>query len=125
MKKTRKTNQEVKILEYLNSVKTHPTAEVVYEQIKKELPAISLATVYRNLHKLSNNREIVRLEINNQYHFDSDMCNHQHCICKKCGNIIDIFHTELNKLAMEKVSKDNFYPDCVSITFKGLCKDCK
>ena len=42
------------IIDYLKSVKTHPTAETVYEEVKKEDKKISLGTVYRNLDKLSD-----------------------------------------------------------------------
>ena len=88
-KKLRNTNQRLKILEYLKCVKTHPTAEQVYNDLRKDMPAISLATVYRNLHLLAEQKEVLRLEINNEYHFDGDSCRHQHCVCKKCGKIID------------------------------------
>ena len=85
--KRRQTIQRIKILEYLEGVKTHPTAETIYREVKKELPTITLATVYRNLNLLADEGKIVKLEINNEYHFDADRSNHQHGVCKKCGKI--------------------------------------
>ena len=125
MKPTRTTNQRLKIIERLKSVKIHPTAEAVYERVRKELPAISLATVYRNLNRMAENGEILKLEIGNEFHFDGDMCMHQHCVCKKCGRIIDVFQKELSEYAMKKADVKGFKPDCVNIIFRGYCNNCK
>ncbi len=124
MAKTRLTNQRLKILEYLKSVKTHPTAEEVYRDIRTDLPAISLATVYRNLHFLADQGLILKLEINNELHFDGDTCDHQHCVCKKCGRIIDVFQADISKYALEKITLKEFEPLCVCIIFHGICKKC-
>jgi len=51
-KQTRFTNQKMAIWEYLKSAKTHPPAEEIYNQVRKALPRITLATVYRNLKEM-------------------------------------------------------------------------
>ena len=81
----------MRVLEYLLGVKTHPNAETVYNHVKKELPTITLATVYRNLNAMVEAGQIIRMEINNEYHYDADTRAHQHCICRSCGKIIDVF----------------------------------
>jgi len=121
----RKTNQRMKILDYLRRAKTHPTAETVYEDVRKDLPAISLGTVYRNLNLLADEGEILRFKVGNEFHFDGDICNHQHCICTKCGKIMDCFKEDISRYAMKNIKMNNFSPSCVTIIFKGLCKDCK
>ena len=65
--KTRNTIQRIKIMKYLKSVKTHPTAEMVYNAVVKEIPSITLATVYRNLHNLANKGKILMFEFNKEY----------------------------------------------------------
>ena len=125
MKKTRMTSQRVKILEYLKGVKTHPTAEDVYRNVKKALPAITLATVYRNLNLLAEQGKILKFKIHNEYHFDADISCHQHCVCKKCGSICDVFQKEISEYALKKAKLGGFKPDCVNVIFKGLCKKCK
>jgi len=122
---TRNTYQKTKILEYLQSVKTHPTADIVYEAVRKDIPTISLGTVYRNLNKMADNSEILRLEIGGEYHFDADLCLHQHAVCKNCGKILDLFDKETSEFALEKLRKHGFDAECVEITFKGTCKSCK
>lgn len=121
---TRNTNQKIKVLKYLKSVKTHPTAEMVYLEVKKELPAITLATVYRNLNQLAEKGEILRLEINKEYRYDADIDYHQHCVCNKCGKIIDLFQKEISKYCLSKIQIKDFYPNSANIIFYGDCKNC-
>ena len=123
--KTRNTCQKMKILECLSCTKEHPTAETVYEVVKKDIPTISLGTVYRNLNFMAESGEILRLEIGGEYHFDRDTCFHQHCVCRRCGRITDVFDEEMSKEALEKARKKGFDAKCVRIIFYGICKDCK
>jgi len=125
MIKTRMTSQRIKILDYLKGVHTHPNAEDVYEHVKKDLPSITLATVYRNLNLLAEQGEILKLEINNEFRFDADMCYHQHCVCRKCGKIVDIFNKKISEYALKNFKSKEFNADCVNVIFKGLCKKCK
>ncbi len=91
------TAQRMKILEFVNSVRTHPTAEEVYNHVKKEIPSITLATVYRNLHILVEQGEIIKVGINNEYHFDGFTDEHQHLFCNQCKKIEDVEDSKLNK----------------------------
>ncbi|MBW2967650.1 transcriptional repressor [Candidatus Woesearchaeota archaeon] len=122
---TRATHQKMKILEHLRSVKTHPTAEMVYDAVRKEIPSLSLATVYRNLNSMAERGDILKLEINGEFRFDGDTCHHQHCVCRKCGKVIDVFNKELNSYALRKMRSRYFTPSCVCIIFTGLCRSCK
>src|SRR5574344_891566 len=86
------SKQRETILNYVLSVKTHPTAEEVYKEVRKTNKKISLGTVYRNLDKLSNEGKILRLKFSNEKdRFDGDISHHYHGVCDKCGNLVDIF----------------------------------
>jgi Fe2+ or Zn2+ uptake regulation protein len=122
---TRNTNQRLKILEYLRSVHTHPTADIIYEEVRKELPAISKGTVYRNLQLLTEQDRIIRLEINKEYHFDADCRCHQHFVCRDCGIIMDIHNEEISRQALKSFKSKECFPDSVCITFRGKCKKCR
>jgi len=124
MLQTRNTDQKLKILLHLRSVKTHPTAESVYEQVKKDIPAISLATVYRNLNTMAAQGKILRLEINKEYHYDADISFHQHCVCNACGRIDDMFQYGISEYALKNFKNKKFKPVSVSVIFRGFCKDC-
>jgi len=122
--KERQTIQKTKILEYLCSVTSHPNAETIYNHVKKVIPSITLATVYRNLNLLAKNKKILKLEINNEFRFDGDLSHHQHCICKKCGRISDGFNKKINEYALKNLN-NNFKIDQVQIYYYGTCKNCK
>jgi len=120
---TRNTCQRVKILEYLKGSREHPTAEMVYEAVKRGLPNISLATVYRNLHLLADEHKINRLEISGEYHFDGHTEHHQHGVCTKCGKIIDIENDKISEYALKNAKSEEFQPECVHIIYHGICKE--
>ena len=118
------TNQRIMILKYLRGVKTHPSAESVFNNVSKGLPAITLATVYRNLNLLANQGEILKLEINNEFRYDGDNSFHQHCVCSKCGNVSDQFQEEISKYALKKFNSHEFDALSVNVIFSGVCKGC-
>ncbi|NQV08961.1 transcriptional repressor [Candidatus Woesearchaeota archaeon] len=124
MKKSRTTCQRMKILEYLKSVHTHPNADTVYKAVKKQLPAITLATVYRNLNLLADQGIIQKMTVNGEFKFDADIKAHQHFICNKCNKIYDFFKDNVSKTALKNVDP-KFKVEEVRIVYKGLCPGCK
>ena len=86
----RMTRQRQVILEELRKVNTHPSADEIYEMVRKCLPRISLGTVYRNLEILSENGEIQKLELGrNLKRFDGVAEDHYHIRCLDCDRVID------------------------------------
>lgn len=87
----RMTRQRRIILDELCRLKTHPTADDLYEIVRKRLPRISLGTVYRNLDVLSRTGVILRLEMGgSQYRFDGNPLPHAHVRCVHCGSVADV-----------------------------------
>ncbi|MBN1645460.1 transcriptional repressor [Candidatus Woesearchaeota archaeon] len=125
MKKTRNTVQRMKILEYLKEAKNHASAEQVYKEVSKEIPTITLATVYRNLNHLAENGQITRFRASNGYRFEATVKNHQHFICKKCGEIKDLFQDKLTEHALNNVKPEGDNVEYVNIMFYGTCKKCR
>lgn len=127
MQKTQKhSRQRDALLTLLKSVKNHPTADWLYDELKKEFPRISLATVYRNLNLLEKNQQILRLECNDdREHFDGNSQRHYHFICRNCSAIIDIsveMESPLDKLVKEK---DSLTIEDHALFFYGLCDKCR
>ena len=86
----RMTTQRKVNLEELRKVDTHPSADEVYEMVRKRLPRISLGTVYRNLEILSERGEIQKLELSGTLkRFDGVAENHYHIRCVDCGRVVD------------------------------------
>lgn len=120
-KRERITSQKKIIIDYLKSVKTHPSAETVYLMAKNKLPRISRGTVYRILKKLKEKGEIqvIPAEVTR---YDGDLSQHSHFICQKCNKIFDLFEKigklKLNKIKVGKIEKYQIY-------FYGQCKSCQ
>jgi Fe2+ or Zn2+ uptake regulation protein len=121
----RQTYQKIKIYEYLKSVKTHPKAEEIYNHLIKEIPTITLATVYRNLHSLTDEGKIIKLEINKEYRFDADLENHIHFICNNCDCIIDLHIDKINDYIKKQILNYNFDINNINVILRGTCNKCK
>ncbi len=120
------SKQREVILEYLKSVSNHPTAEMVYNDIRENNPNISLGTVYRNLNKLSQCGMITRLKFaNDKDRFDGETGHHYHGICTKCGNIEDIFVDYFFDID-KKIESKNSTLKVIShdIIFNIICSNC-
>ncbi len=120
----RDTIQLAKIMDYLKSVKTHPNAEEVYLAVRKEVPSITLATVYRNLDKLYRKGLANRLEVDREFRFDGQTEGHQHCVCRECGKVLDSFDDRIPKNALKNFRKKGFRADTMEVTYKGVCVEC-
>ncbi len=125
----RNTIQKLIIKNKLMKTRDHPTAEQLFLEVKKEIPTITLATVYRNLNKMSEDGEIIRLEVNGEFHFDAHTEPHLHFVCEKCGRIMDFYDDNItNDITMisKKLSKNHgFEIKDSEIIIKGICNDCK
>ena len=84
------TQQRQVILEELRNVNTHPSADEIYEMVRKRLPRISIGTVYRNLEILCASGEIQKLEFGcSLKRFDGVATAHYHISCLDCDRVID------------------------------------
>lgn len=86
----RTTEQRKIILEELMKRTDHPSADDIYGAVRERIPHISLGTVYRNLERLADGGEIVRLSGGAQMRFDGDRSFHIHFRCLLCGRIEDV-----------------------------------
>ena len=121
---TRKSKQRDAVLANLCSRCDHPTAEEIYFSLKSDIPAISLATVYRNLSQLERDGKILRFESAGTARYDGNISSHYHLSCLCCGGIFDIFMSGdsgfLNK------AQEHFDGKILShsVLFKGYCPAC-
>ncbi len=124
--RTRMTKQRKVVLEELKKTTAHPTADELYEVVRKRLPNISLGTVYRNLEILSACGEALKLDLGEgKKRFDARMDPHYHFRCVKCGGVFDVPYVPLEE-EIEERFKDvvNFKITGVQIHFDGICEAC-
>lgn len=119
------SRQRQTIHNFLMTRKDHPTADVVYRNVRQEYPHISLGTVYRNLTLLADRGEILRLHVGDGVdHFDADTSRHSHFICSCCGCVTDLALDCLEDvLTQAKQGFDGRIED-LDACFRGVCVDC-
>ena len=85
------TRQRRIIHDYLLSTKSHPTAEEIYMNVKKNMPSIAVGTVYRNLSLMTDAGEVRRITVpEHPDRYDGDVSPHDHLLCMKCKKLFDI-----------------------------------
>ncbi len=83
---SRKSKQKETILNILKGTSSHPTASCIYEEVRKEVPNISLGTVYRNLGLLKQEDKILELDLAGSLsRFDGDTRSHYHFSVSSVG----------------------------------------
>lgn len=122
---TRNTHQKEVIARIVKESCDHPTAEMVLEKAREELPTLSLGTVYRVLKDMAKNGEIREVVCKDApSRFDKTTVNHGHFTCVKCGKVKDMFFN-LDKIDKSIVDfGDNIVLES-QIFFRGICSDCK
>lgn len=122
----RNTIQRALVLEAVQRLHCHPTADEVYAVVAAEHPNISRATVYRNLRQLAQAGEIGQLETpGGADHFDHRQHEHYHVRCTECGKVFDV---EIDYIPdLEKSIKDahGFQFSGYDLMFRGVCPKCR
>ncbi len=122
----RKSKQRDAILRILMSTKSHPTAEWIYEEVKKEIPGISLGTVYRNLREMKKHGDILELEMAGGFgRFDGNSENHYHFRCEFCGRVFDVDEAVDGGIDKRVENKTGFKVSHHRLEFRGVCCDCQ
>lgn len=121
----RQSKQRERILEILKETDAHPSADWLYEKLKKEFPKLSLGTVYRNMNILIEQGKIQKIHFGSTFdRFEANPTPHYHLICEKCGKIEDFkmpIYEEINKQAG---AQTEFQINHHRIEFFGTCSDC-
>ena len=121
----RYSKQREVIINVLKKSKAHPSAAEIYLEVKKEIPNISLGTVYRNLNNLKSEGEILCFNTNgSKEHFDGNSKPHHHFYCTKCGKTQDVF-IDSTAFFKEASSYLNGEVNGAEIVFSGICTLCK
>ncbi len=119
------SRQRQLIKDFLMTRKDHPTADVVYTNVRLQDPNISLGTVYRNLTQLADIGEIQRLRMGDGVdHFDADISDHNHFICTFCKQVIDLKMDTIHSIVDTASAYFDGEIQGHVTYFYGLCGEC-
>ena len=122
----RRTPQRWAVYRALARDPGHPTAEEVHRRLRRELPSLSLATVYRTLDSLA--REGLARRVGGGEggaRFDADLQAHQHLVCRACGRLSDVRYGPLSALEVPPGELGGFRAEAIEIRILGLCRRCR
>lgn len=121
-KEIRPSHQRIKVFEYLITTQCHPTVDQIFNDLIKEVPTLSKATIYNTLNLLIKAKlvRVITIE-DNETRYDISTSNHGHFKCELCGTIFDftinIDNFMTDELSEFKINEKNVY-------FKGICPRC-
>jgi len=120
------TPQRSAIYKALINTDMHPTAEDIYREVRKEMPAISLDTVNRTLLTLAEIGAAFVVEGTGQpRRFDGGLEDHQHFLCIKCGKVIDFHHPPFDNIELPHEIEGKFKVLRKTVYLEGLCEACQ
>ena len=122
----RETKQREAILKALRNTRSHPTADQIYDEVRKNIPNISKGTVYRNLQVLQDDGAITELKLNDTLsRYEVKQESHYHFRCEKCGRVSDIDMPVDKELDQQVEKRTGLKVSYHQLEFRGLCKDCQ
>lgn len=129
-RRTRNTQQRRAVLDAVRAlVGRHPTAAEVFDVVRLRQPRMSLATVYRALHALVQQNQIIEMRVENVTRYDAGPCVHHHVVCRKCGAVVDVcgemMPESLFSVLRALESASGFNLDLHPLQVSGVCPDCR
>lgn len=119
------TPQRIAILKFLEGNTSHPTADDIFREIRKDHPTVSFATVYNTIQALVDRGELLEITIDpERKHFDPNPTPHHHIMCSICGKIGDIFMDYTDVLSLPDEILEGFKVTGNHVDFNGVCNKC-
>ncbi len=119
------TYQRLAIYQALYYTKEHPSAEVIYQQVKKRFPMISLGTVYKTLEKFYEVGLIQKVSpVTEVARYDAKMGPHHHLVCLACQSIQDA-EMLIGEPQVTLPENHGFQVVRQQVVLQGYCPACK
>jgi Fur family peroxide stress response transcriptional regulator len=119
------TPQRIAICKIALSSREHPSAQKIYQEVKRSHPTVSLATVYTTVHILKESGLIQELNYPpGRTRFDPYLEPHINLVCLRCGGIQDLDDPSVKELVTKVAEKTKFAPATQRIDVYGVCERC-
>ena len=120
------THQRQIIYDVLTSIDGHPSPEEVYARVKRRIPSISLATVYKNIHLFIESGIFQQVSVHHgSMRVETNQAAHHHLVCTECKSIVDIDAEVLGLSEIEHRLPSGFLVQRLSVDVLGLCEACQ
>lgn len=119
------TRQRAMIYDSLMRTHGHPSPEEIYEQVRKQIPTISLATVYKTLHTFIESGLLRELSLHHgSLRVDTHQHPHHHLVCTECKSVFDLEEDALKPAKVIGKIPKGFRVQRMSVEIHGVCADC-
>jgi Fe2+ or Zn2+ uptake regulation protein len=120
------TPQRVAVLSALEGRRDHPTADQIYQEVRRQLPAISFNTVYKTLEVLCQKGLVTKVNpLHEVARYDVQTHHHAHLVCRQCHRIYDLERAlEPLELFPAEVPA-GFAVEHQTVIFWGICPHCQ
>lgn len=119
------THQRMEVFRELAGTDEHPDAESIYQNVRRQVPAISRDTVYRTLASLEDQGLVRRAEVLfGRGRYDANMDRHHHFVCTRCGLVRDFYSEALNDLPIPKDAASLGRIESSHVELRGICSAC-
>jgi len=117
------TPQRFFLFRALEHAQSHPSAEELYEEVRADLPSLSLGTVYKTLSELVELGELQTVETGDgRAHYDPNTEPHAHLHCRRCGRLED---ASLDVVTVEAPTEvGGFLITGRRVVLEGYCRSC-
>ena len=116
------TPQRQLLFRLLHDNTAHPTAETLYDVASREMPGISLRTVYQTLTDLAAMGELQHIDLGGAARFDPNIDDHHHIVCDSCGEVRDVYVPNADEISVAGLA--GFSVQSARIVFSGRCSTC-
>jgi len=126
-KQTRLTKQKKAIASLLDRCMTHYTAEEIFERVRLKIKNISLATVYRNLEQMAEQRliDVVYVAGQPKWYEKKKTGSHGHLYCRQCGDLQDVVDCQVCQIRYKCSNENNFEAEEIDFVVLGVCEKCQ
>ncbi len=119
------TYQRLAIYQALYHTKEHPSAEIIYQQVKKRFPMISLGTVYKTLERFYEVGLIQKVSpVTEVARYDAKTHPHHHLVCLECQSIQDA-DALISDHKFSLPEKSGFQVLRQQVVLQGYCRNCR
>lgn len=119
------TTQRLLIWRALQDSPAHPSANEIYERLKREHPTVGLATVYNTLELFEDEGVIRAFSVDGVTHYDTDVRPHINLVCERCGQVQDVRDVPVVRWQQMVADVSGFEVTGHKLDFHGLCPRCR